>query len=90
MTRPPPGRFLAFFAVGFLLLDALLLIWLGVDLHRGRLIAGGVVCLAAAVVMVVVWRRYRRTLADLSAQRREMKAEVEAIRDMLRERHLQN
>lgn len=90
MTRPPPGRFLAIFAVGFLLLDALLLIWLGVDLHRGRFIAGGVVCTVAALVMVLVWRRYRRTLADLGAQRREMKAEVEAIRDMLRERHLQN
>lgn len=90
MTRPPPGRFLTIFAVGFLLLDALLLIWLGVELSRGRFVAGGIACLVAAVAVVLVWRRYARTLADLRAQRREMKAEVEAIRDLLRDKHLQN
>ena len=93
MTRPsapPPGRFLAIFAVGFLLLDALLLIWLGVELERGRLVAGGIACVVAAGVVVLAWRRYAVMLADLSAQRREMKAEVEAIRDLLRDRHLQN
>jgi K+ transporter len=90
MKRPPPGRFLAIFAIGFLLLDAMLLIWLGVELSRGRLVAGGVACLLVAGVVVLVWRRYNRTLADLSQQRREMKAEVEAIRDLLREQHYQN
>ncbi len=90
MTRPPPGRFLAVFAVGFLLLDAMLLIWLGVELSRGRLVVGGISCLLAAGVVVLVWRRYRRMLTDLSVQRGEMKAEVEAIRDLLRERHIQN
>jgi len=90
MKRPPPGRFLAIFAVAFLLLDAMLLIWLGVALSRGRLVAGGVACLLATGIVVLVWRRYSRTLADLSEQRREMKAEVEAIRDLLRERHHQN
>lgn len=90
MKRPPPGRLLAIFAVGFLLLDAMFLIWLGVELPRGWYVAGGVVCLLAAGVVVLVWRRYSRTLADLSEQRREMKAEVEAIRDLLRERHHQN
>lgn len=90
MTRPAPGRFLTIFAVGFLLLDALLLIWLGVELSRGRLVVGGVACLLAAVGVVLVWRRYSHTLADLRVQRREMKAEVEAIRDLLRDKHLQN
>lgn len=90
MKRPPTGRFITIFAVGFLLLDAVFLIWLGVELSRGWLVAGGVACLVAAVVVVLVWRRYAHTLADLSLQRREMKAEVEAIRDLLRERHLQN
>lgn len=90
MKRPPPGRFLVIFAVGFLLLDAMFLVWLGLELSRRVLVAGGVACMVAAGVMVLVWRRYRRTLADLSVQRREMKAEVEAIRDLLRERHLSN
>jgi len=90
MTRPAPGRFLTIFAVGFLLLDALLLIWLGVELSRGWLVVAGVACLVAAAGVVWVWRRYSRTLADLRVQRREMKAEVEAIRDLLRDKHLQN
>jgi len=90
MKQPPPGRFLAIFTVGFLLLDALLLIWSGIDLSRGRLVAGGVACVVAAGVVILVWRRYRHLLEDISVQRREMKAEVEAIRDLLREKNHQN
>jgi hypothetical protein len=37
-----------------------------------------------------VWRRYRHVLDDISVQRREMKAEVEEIRNLLREKHHQN
>lgn len=84
------GRPLATFAVGFLLLDAVLLVWLGLELGRGRLVAGGIVCALGAAAVVVLWRRYRRTLADLDASRREMKAEAEEIRRLLRERHLHN
>jgi uncharacterized membrane protein YccC len=90
MKQPPPGRFLAIFTVGFLLLDALLLIWLGVELSRGSLVAGGIACAVAAGVVILVWRRYRHVLDDISVQRREMKAEVEAIRHLLREKHHQN
>jgi uncharacterized membrane protein YccC len=90
MKQPPPGRILAIFTVGFLLLDALLLIWLGVELSRGRLVAGGIACAVAAGVVILVWRRYRHVLDDISVQRREMKAEVEAIRHLLREKNHQN
>jgi uncharacterized membrane protein YccC len=90
MKRPPPGRFLAIFTVGFLLVDALLLIWLGVDLSRGRLVAGGIACVVAAGIVILVWRRYRHVLDDISVQRRQMKADVESIRDLLREKHHQN
>jgi uncharacterized membrane protein YccC len=90
MKQAPPGRFLAIFTVGFLLLDALLLIWLGVELSRGPLIAGGIACAVAAGVVILVWRRYRHVLDDISLQRREMKAEVEAIRHLLREKNHQN
>jgi hypothetical protein len=90
MKQPPPGRFLAIFTVGFLLLDALLLIWLGVELSRGRLVAGGVACGVAAGVVILVWRRYRHALDEISVHRREMKAEVEAIRDLLRDQNHHN
>jgi hypothetical protein len=86
----PPGRALATLAVGFLLLDAVLLVWLGLELSRGGLVAGGIVCTLTAGAVVLGWRRYRRTLTDLDAHRREVRAEVEAIRDLLKEKHLQN
>jgi len=90
MSSSSPGRALAIFTVGFLLLDAALLIWAGLELSRGNLVGGGIACLVAAGVIVLVWRRYRATLDDIGVQRREMKAEVEAIRDLLRERNQQN
>ena len=84
------GRPLATFAVGFLLLDAVLLAWAGVELRRSGLVAGAIACALAAAAVVVLWRRYRRTLADLDAGRAEMKTQAEEIRRLLREKHLQN
>lgn len=81
-----PGRPMAVLAVGFLLLDAMLLVWFGLELKRPALFWGGVVCFVAAVAVVVVWRRYRRTLEDLDERRLEMKAEAESLRQILRER----
>ena len=85
-----PGRSLATFAVGFLLLDAVLLGWAGLELQRPGLAVGGIVCALGAGAVVILWRRYRRTLADLDAGRKEMKAEADAIRQLLREKHLHN
>lgn len=85
-----PGRSLATFAVGFLLLDAVLLVWAGLELQRPGLAAGGIVCALGAGAVVILWRRYRRTLADLDAGRKEIKAEADAIRQLLREKHLHN
>lgn len=85
-----PGRPMATFAVGFLLLDAMLLVWFGMELKRAVLLWGGIVCAVAAVAVVLIWRRYRSTLEDLDARRLEMKAEVESIRQLLRERNLHN
>jgi uncharacterized membrane protein YccC len=86
----PPGRPLATFAVGFLLLDAMLLVWVGLDLERPGFLWGGVGCAGAAAAVVLVWRRYRYLLEDLDERRREMKADAESLRQLLRAQHYHN
>jgi hypothetical protein len=39
---------------------------------------------------VLGWRRYRRLMSELERARREMRAEAEAIRELLHRKHLQN
>lgn len=77
---------LTIFAVGFLLLDATLLTWAGVSLGRPWLLLAAAACATASLLPVVAWRRYRRTLAELEDDRREMKREVEELRELLRNR----
>ena len=84
------SRALTTFTVGFLLLDALLLAYSGFALGRRMLVFWAAVCLVAAVLVVVGWRRYRRIMSDLERDRREMRAEVESIRELLHGRHLDN
>jgi len=69
-------RAVTIFAVGFLALDAVLF----AIVNRFVWAAG---CAAAAILVVVAWRRYRRAMADLAAARKEMKREVESIRELL-------
>ena len=90
MTRRPASRALTILAVGFLLLDALLLAYGGVAWHRPGLLAGAGACATLAVVVVLVWRRYRRALVDIEAARRAMRDEVQSIRDLLQQQHLHN
>ena len=47
-------------------------------------------CVLGVVLVVAGWRRYRRTLAELDAARRDMKQEVASIRDLLQGHHLNN
>jgi len=86
----PASRSLTTFTVGFLALDALLLGYLGVALSRPLVLASGGVCAVAAVLVVVGWRRYRRALAELDGARQAIRAELESIRDLLKEHHLHN
>ena len=85
-----PSRALTTFAVGFLLLDGVLLVYGGLALHRTMLLVWGVGCLVAAGLVVLGWRRYRRALRELERARNELRAEAEAIRDLLHGKHLQN
>ena len=84
------GRALVTFAVGFLALDAVLLVFAGAATGRRLPLVGAAACAVAAVLVVVSWRRYRRLLVELQEARRAMRAEVESIRDLLQSHDLRN
>jgi hypothetical protein len=67
-------------AVGFLLLDAVLLGLAAVWARRPLLFFWAAVFAAGAVGVFVVWRRYLMHLGELDAQRRDMRVEVERLR----------
>lgn len=79
----PPGRALTIAAAGFLLVDAALLAWAGLDLHRPLLVGVAAMFAAGAVAIPFGWRRYRRMLIELDAARREMRRETEELRALL-------
>lgn len=72
-------RAVTIFAVGFLLLDAALFVLVA------RFVWAAV-CTIAALLVIVGWRRYRRAMAELADARREMKQEVESLRQLLHTR----
>jgi len=77
---------LTIFTVAFLLLNATLLAWAGAGMHRPWLVVAAGAFVAASFLVVLVWRRYRRIIAELQDDRREMKREVESLRELLRDR----
>ena len=85
-----PSRTPTTLAVGFLSLDALLLGYAGVAWGRPLLVAAGAACALGVALVIAGWRRYRRTLAELEAARRDIKNEVASIRDLLHGHHLNN
>jgi len=66
-------------AVGFLLLNAVLLAMISHFVWAG-------VCVAAAVLAVVGWFWFRRRMRELAEARKEMKREVESLRQLLHTR----
>lgn len=85
-----PSRTLTTLAVGFLVLDAVLLGYLGLALKRFVLVGAAVVCAASAAGVLVAWRRYRRILAEVARARRAMKDEADRLRALLQSRNLHN
>lgn len=71
-------------AVGFLLLDGVLLLLIGLWSPSPRHVVGGAVCLVLAGGVVLLWRRQRRLQAELAAARAEVRDEARALRDLLR------
>ena len=85
-----PSRTLTTAAVGFLLLDAVLFAIAAIAFNRPLLAIPAAICAAAGALVVLAWRRYRRTLLELEDARREMKREVEALRALLQSKNLSN
>jgi len=85
-----PSRTLTTAAVGFLLLDAVLFAFAALTFNRPLLLIPAVICAIGGALVVVAWRRYRRTLLELEEARRDMKREVEALRELLQSHHFQN
>ena len=76
MTTPAFTRGVTIFAVGFLLLNAVLLAMIEHFFWAG-------VCVVVAGLAVAGWFRYRRVLAELAEARQEMKREVQELRELL-------
>ncbi|HEV8382272.1 MAG TPA: hypothetical protein VGQ29_11835 [Gemmatimonadales bacterium] len=69
-------RAVTIFAVGFLLLNAVLLVMID-------RIVWAAVFVAVALLAVIGWFWFRRAMAELADARKEMKREVESLRDLL-------
>ena len=72
-------RGVTIFAVGFLLLNAVLLVMI-------QHVVWAAVCTVVAVLVVIGWFRYRRAMRELADARKEMKREVESLRALLHTR----
>jgi len=80
MTSYAFTRGVTIFAVGFLLLNAALLLLV-------ERYVWGTVFAVGAVLVVLGWFWYRRAMRDLAAARKEMKREVESLRALLHTHH---
>jgi len=60
----------------------------GAGLWRGRpgLTAAGAVLLLGGGFTLWLWRRYRRTLEEIQAERADMRDDLQSIRSLLRSR----
>jgi hypothetical protein len=85
-VQSPWASRLTWIAVAVLLLDAILLGAVWVATGRTLLLAGAV--LALVLALLVVWFRYlaARRWAEVDQARREAKAELEALSEILRSR----
>jgi hypothetical protein len=73
-------RGVTIFAVGFLLLNAVLLAMIDHFFWAG-------VCVVVAGLAVAGWFRFRRVMAELAEARKDMKREVESLRALLHGHH---
>ena len=79
MTTWAFTRAVTVLAVGFLLLNAVLLVMIDQPVWAG-------ICTIAAGLVVLGWFWYRRAMRELADARKDIKREVESLRDLLHTR----
>jgi len=85
MATGTPVRAGVVAAVGFLALDAVLLVLAGAWMERPSLVIWGGVFAVLAAVPVFLWRRYVKHLRDVRTARRAMAEEIRHLQSTLRE-----
>jgi hypothetical protein len=84
MTEAPVrGRIGTLLAVGFLILDGVLLMVAGLWGRSPGPAVGGVACLLVAGLVQILWRRHRRAVAELAEARQGLREEARALRGLL-------
>ena len=76
------GRALTVLAVGFLLLDGVLLCLAGVWARRPVPVLLAGLLIVTAGLVTLLWRRHLRQLQQIAAVRQEIKDEVRALREL--------
>jgi hypothetical protein len=80
------SRPLTLLAFGFLAIDAILLIFAGLWSDRVALVVLGVVFAVAALGVLLYWRAHKRQLEEISKARADLKAEAEAMRELIKKK----
>ena len=81
---PSAGRVLVLGAAAVLLLDGVALLGMGIWARRPGLALAGCALLAGAGVVLWSWRRQRRRLEEIAEARRDLRADTEALRRLMR------
>lgn len=83
MTGPVGGRGMTWLAVGFLLLDGVLLFAAAVAGRSRGLAIGGMICLVIAAGVLLLWQRHQRLIREVHAARAEMAEEARSLRALI-------
>ena len=75
------SRTLTIIAVAFLTFDGAALAVLGVVIRRPMFVGMGSVFFGSAVIVLMYWRWYRRTLETIQSERRTLADEARQIRN---------
>ena len=89
MADRPPKRTMTTFAVGLLALDGVLLLVAAYYLKSLGMVILGVVLIIMAGGVLMYYRRYARTLAEVQRAKESLRAELVELRRLVNEREQQ-